>query len=201
MLTRKVLVVSNDSGGRSGAGDSAAAAVTASTPKSTAAMPEAPFSRSSGPPPSAQASVSSTAASSTRPASRSARPLRPPPLCAPSRCFRPPAPASSTSTAPSAPPRAASWAVSACSMACGDVIRQPGVVDLRRLADPLAAPRQELLPRMEQVAARIAPGEDGGGARAHKIGPHPAHLPYEPRDAQAVLAEVEVAVAVELDDA
>src|ERR687898_375514 len=144
MLTRKVLVLSNDSGGRSGAATStasgtsagrrtksAAPAAKASPPRATAAAPDAPLRRSSGPPPRAHASPSSAAPSSTSPPSRAIRAARPR--------------ASSTRMAPSAPSR-----------------------------------------------------EHRRRDRAHEIRPRPARPPHQPGERQAVLPEVEVAVAVEL---
>jgi hypothetical protein len=43
-------------------------------------------------------------------------------------------------------------------MAGGHVIRKGAVVSLGGLADALAAPRAQLLPRVEEVAPRVVPG-------------------------------------------
>src|SRR5918999_1568661 len=186
------LPASNWIGGRNGAARStaigtsagrrtsrAAAAPSTTSPSRPAAAPPALVSRSSGPLPSDSISPASLTASSTSPASNMKRPR-----------------ASSTRTAASAPPTAASWAVSACSTGA----HLSRVVGGGRLPDAFAPARHQLLARVEEIAARIVPRKGERRRGSHQVGPRPAHAPEGTRDGHAVLAEVEVAVAMELDD-
>src|SRR5918999_690335 len=186
------LPASNWIGGRNGAARStaigtsagrrtsrAAAAPSTTSPSRPAAAPPALVSRSSGPLPSDSISPASLTASSTSPASNVKRPR-----------------ASSTSTAASAPPTAASWAVSACST--GAQISR--VIGGGRLANAFAPRRHQLLASVNEVTLRIVAGKQYRGRCPHHVRPGPAHPPQRTRDRHAVLPEVEVAVAVELHD-
>src|SRR5918992_4060711 len=186
------LVASNWIGGRNGAAsstaigtsagrraNSAAAAPRTISPSAPAAAPPALLRRSSGPVPSESVSPASLTASSASPASNVKRPR-----------------ASSTSTAASAPPTAASWAVSACSTG-GHLSR---VVGGCGLPNALSLCGHQLLAGMDEVAARIVPRKDQRRHGPHQVRPGPADPPQRARDGHAVLPKVEVAVAVELHD-